>query len=68
MEPYRPFVDELVLNMYQEGEEEITQTVKRRIVEEHYERISQEEISTTAHSLVHVFERESSILYYPKFK
>ena len=68
MEPYRPFVDELVLNMYQEGEEEITQTVKRRMVEEHYERISQEEISATAHSLVHVFERESSILYYPKFK
>lgn len=68
MEPYRPFVDELVLNMYQEGEEEISQTVKRRMVEEHYERINQEEISATAHSLVHVFERESSILYYPKFK
>ena len=68
MEPYRPFVDELVLNMYKEGEEEITQTVKRRMVEEHYERISQEEVSATAHSLVHVFERESSILYYPKFK
>ena len=68
MEPYRPFIDELVLNMYLEGEGEITQTVKRRMVEEHYERICQEEISATVHSLVHVFERESSILYYPKFK
>ena len=68
MEPYRPFVDELVLNMYQEGERKITQAVKRRLVEEHYERLSQEEISATAHSLVHVFERECSVLYYPKFR
>ena len=68
MEPYRPFVDELVRELFFRGEVEITQAVKRRMVEEYYERLSQDEISATAHSLVHVFERENNILYYPKFK
>lgn len=68
MEPYRPFVDELVWNMFLQGEVEITHAVKRRMVKEHYERLSQEKISATAHSLVHVFEKEGSVLYYPDFK
>ena len=43
MEPYRPFIDEKVYEIYQSGKREIDREFKRMMVEVLYEKVSQEE-------------------------
>lgn len=64
MEPYRPFIDEKVYEIYQSGKREIDREFKRMMVEVLYEKVSQEDLSATAHSLVRIFEKEGQVMFY----
>ncbi len=68
MEPYRPFIDEIVWKLYQRGEETINKKVKKEIVSLFYENISLDDLSMTSHSLATYLTKEGKIIYYPKLQ
>lgn len=68
MEPYRPFIDEKVLSLHQQGVTDIDFAVKKEIIETFYQELSQDQISATAHSLVRLFEKEGNVMFYPTLK
>jgi len=65
MEPFRPFIDEKVLSLHQQGVADIDFAVKKEIIETFYQELSQDQISAAAHSLVRLFEKEGNVMCYP---
>lgn len=76
MEPYRPFVDELVYNLYTNGERELTTEIKAEILkvlanDVYFEKKTHPMmvgISQTTASLARCFSGEQKKVLYPEFK
>ncbi len=66
MEPYRPFVDEKVFELFQSDKNEVDKSVKQSILQVFYETATYEEIVSTARTLADIYVGDGEILYYPK--
>ncbi len=67
MEPYRPFVDEKVFEIYSAQKKEIDKCVKQDLLQIFYEKATYDEILATARTLAKIYVGEGMVLYYPKF-
>lgn len=66
MEPYRPFIDEKIYELYSIKKTRIDRTFKRNIIELFYDRLTNDELSKTTHSLSNIYIGEGRVIYYPK--
>lgn len=66
MEPYRPFIDEIVMRFFGNGVETIDRDVKKEFATLFYERVTHEQLSQTTHSLCTCFTGDGHVIYYPK--
>lgn len=66
MEPYRPFIDEKVFEIYSAQKKEIDKCVKQELLQIFYERATYDEILATARTLAKIYVGEGMVLYYPK--
>lgn len=67
MEPYRPFIDEIVYSLYKENST-VTAKVKTMVVNLFYSAISFEDLSSTTRSLALALSKEGNYLYFPELK
>lgn len=76
MEPYRPYVDEIIFNLYANGEHELTKEVKAEIVrllftDTHFGKITRPlevALTSTSASLVKCFNGTIKKIVYPQLK
>lgn len=68
MEPYRPFIDEKVYSLVQKGKRTIDKSFKSEMLSMFYDKLTQDTLSATAHSLSRIFEGESKTIYYPEIQ
>ncbi len=65
MEPYRPFIDNKVYELFLQGRTEINKHFKHDILELFYKELSHDELTKTTASLANIFCQNSKIIYYP---
>lgn len=65
MEPYRPFVDRKVYQLYMSGKKEVDKGVKMELLELCYSSLKRDVLTKTTSSLVSVFCQMSKLIYYP---
>lgn len=65
MEPYRPFVDRRVYQLYMSGKKEVDREVKMALLELFYASLKRDVLTKTTASLVNVFCQTSRVVYYP---
>lgn len=65
MEPYRPFADERVYELFLQKKRHIDKQVKKSILELFYDRIKPEDLSKTTYSLSTIFCGQGKVIYYP---
>lgn len=68
MEPFRPFIDEIVYELFKDGICEINRLVKSEIISIFYNQLSFNAIRESANSLVRCYEGESKILVFPSIQ
>lgn len=76
MEPYRPYVDEIVFNLYANGEHELTKNIKAEIVkllftDTHFAKITRPlevALTSTSASLAKCFNGKIKKIIYPQLK
>lgn len=68
MEPYRPFVDKRVYELYESGKREVDKEVKKALLELFYLSLKRDVLTKTTSSLVNVFCQTSRVVYYPLLK
>jgi len=66
MEPYRPFVDETVYDLYTRGKTEIDKSIKQELLQVFYDSITYDDMSLTTHSLAGIYLNERNVVCYPK--
>ena len=66
MEPYRPFVDEKVFELYSKKKVDIDQSVKQELLQIFYDKVSYDELLSTTRTLAGIYIGEGKVLYYPK--
>lgn len=57
MEPYRPFIDEKIYEIYKSGRIDVDKNVKKDILDVFYDRITFSALFTSASSLVGMYEK-----------
>lgn len=65
MEPFRPYIDEKVYELFLAGKTDLDRSIKTEIVSVFYERLSFDIICDTVNSLVRCYEGESKLLSFP---
>ena len=65
MEPYRPYVDELVYTTYIKGKRDIDKAFKHNVLNLFYSTLSYDMLLNTTHSLAKVYSKESQYVYFP---
>ena len=68
MEPYRPFVDERVFDMFAEGVTDIDRSCKQELLEVFYSALNYDTLSETAHSLAGIYSHTRNYIVYPILK
>ena len=68
MEPYRPFVDLRVMQLFEEGCTDIDKNVKKFLIESLYKDITPMQLQMTCTTLVNVYENNGGIIVYPEIK
>ena len=68
MEPYRPFVDEKAFELHSARKVEINKLVKQAFLQLLYDRVTYDELLSTARTLAGIYVGEGKMLYYPKFE
>lgn len=76
MEPYRPYVDEIIFNLHENGNNELTKNVKAEIVrllftDTHFDKITRPlevALTSTSASLVKCFNGSIKKIIYPQLK
>lgn len=66
MEPYRPYVDYRVMNLFDKGIMDVCRDVKREILELFYSDIPANALQTSAVTLASVYEGSGRIVVFPK--
>lgn len=65
MEPYCPFIDEKVIELYTNGQIGIDHNFKKAILELFYDSIKPDDVSQTTYSLSQIYLGERRVIYYP---
>lgn len=65
IEPYRPFIDEKVIELYTNGQIGIDHNFKKAILELFYDSIKPDDVSQTTYSLSQIYLGERRVIYYP---
>ena len=66
MEPYRPYVDKRVYELYMDGKKEVDKEVKIKLLELFYSDLKRDVLTKTTVSLVNMYCQESKVIYYPE--
>ncbi len=65
MEPYRPFVDRKVMELYLAGKKEVDKEFKLAMLSLYYDDLKRDVLTKTTASLVNVYCQTSRVVYYP---
>lgn len=65
MEPYRPFVDRKVMELYLSGKKEVDKEFKVAMLSLYYGDLKRDVLTKTTASLVNVYCQTSRVVYYP---
>jgi CRISPR-associated protein Cas1 len=65
MEPYRPFVDRRVMELYLAGKKEVDKEFKLAMLSLYYDDLKRDVLTKTTASLVNVYCQTSRVVYYP---
>lgn len=65
MEPYRPFIDRKVSELFECGKKEVDKEVKMALIQLFYAELKRDVLTRTTASLVNVYCQNSRIVYYP---
>ena len=68
MEPYRPFVDEKAFELHSAKRMNIDKSVKQAFLQLLYDKVTYDQMISTARTLAGVYVGEGKILYYPKYE
>lgn len=66
MEPYRPFVDRKVCELFECGKKDVDKEVKMALVQLFYAELKRDVLTKTTASLVNVYCQISKVIYYPE--
>ena len=66
MEPYRPFVDRRVYELYIAGKRDVDKEFKNKMLELFYSDLKRDVLTKTSASLVNMYCQESRVVYYPE--
>lgn len=66
MEPYRPYIDRMVYEVYLSGKKEVDKDFKEKVLGLYYSDLKRDVLTKTTVSLVNMYCQESKVLYYPE--